>query len=312
MQKIIILIGILLISISAYPQQDPEFAHNMFNMLFTNPGTAGMDEKICANVISRRQWVGFEGAPTTTLASVNSDVKLFGKTGGVGFTIADDRLGVLKSFQAKLSYSYHLNFAGGKLGIGIDAGIINNDLAAGWQPPETSAADDPLIPEAEVRKIIFDAGLGVFYTAGEKFYLGLSVSHLHQPRINYPDVTSASFLRRHYFATAGYNLRLLDSPIELQPSVFVKSDGTTIDYITNITGLYNKVFWLGVSYSNKEALTPMIGIKLFSGLKVSYSYELSLNKLISHSKGTHEVFIGYCFDFWRPNSKYKYRCIRYL
>jgi type IX secretion system PorP/SprF family membrane protein len=312
MQKFFIITGILLLSFSAYPQQDPEFAHNMFNKVFTNPGSAGMDGKICANVINRRQWVGFEGAPVTTLASVNSDLNLFGFNGGVGLSITDDRLGVLKSFQAKLAVSYHIDFAAGKLGIGLEAGLVNNDLESGWQPPETSPAEDPLIPENAVRKITFDAGLGAFYTVNEKLYIGVSVSHIHQPRINYPDVTSASFLRRHYYATAGYNLRFFDSPIELQPSVFIKSDGTTIDYITNLTGLYNKVFWLGVSYSNKEALTPMIGFKLFSGLRVGYSYELSLNKLISHSKGTHEVFIGYCFDIGKTNSKYKYRCIRYL
>ncbi len=311
MRKFFTVICFLLIFVIVYPQQDPEFAHNMYNSIYTNPGSAGIDGRICAKVINRQQWVGFEGAPVTTLASVDTDLNFLGVSGGVGLSITDDRLGMLKRFNAKLAFSYHIDFLGGKLGIGVDAGIINNDLEAGWNPPESSSSDDHLIPDNAVRKIIFDASIGAFYTFNEKIYLGLSISHILQPNIEYPDVTSASFLRRHYFATAGYSFRLFDSPIELQPSVFVKSDGTTIDNIINLTSLYNKFFLLGVSYG-KEALSPMIGVNLKNGLRVSYSYELSLNKLISHSKGTHEVFVGYCFDFWRIDTKYKYRCTRYL
>ena len=139
----------------------------------------------------------------------------------------------------------------------------------------------------------------MFYKVGERFYTSLSVSHIHQPNITYPITTensSASFLRRHYFGTAGYSFRLLNSPIELQPSAFVKFDGTKLQYSGNISALYNKKIRLGVSYRNREAIIPMITFELISGLKVGYAYELALTRLISVSKGSHEIFIGYCFD----------------
>ncbi len=319
MKKYILIITLILITHYSFSQQDPQFAHNMFNMLHTNPAYAGMNGKICANIITRRQWVGFEGAPNTTLGGINFPFKLFGLQHGVGLSLTDDRLGFLRKFQIKLAYSYHRNLGPGTLGIGVDLGIMNNQIDGEWKPPDTNHEDDPLIPSKNnpeapsLRKMVFDMGAGVFYSIPNKFYVGFSVSHLHQPKIKYPENDQqASFLRRHYFATAGYNFRLFETPVEMKPSVFAKFDGSKIQYSINLTGLYNKKFWLGVSYRNKDAIIPMGGIVLFNGLRIGYSYELALSRLITNSKGTHEIFLGYCFDFWRAPSNYKYRCIRHL
>lgn len=311
MRKIISLLFITTIFSNAFAQQDPQFAHNMFNHLFVNPAYSGMGDGIDVYVINRQQWVGFEGAPVTTLAGVNTKVKFLGAAGGVGLIIADDRFEFEKDFQARLSYSYHKNLGRGTLGIGVAAGMINFDLNGSWSPPEVPAEGDPYIPQNPGQKIILDVNLGLFYQIKEKFYAGISATHIHQPEIGYPGVT-ASFLRRHYFGTLGYNLRLMNSPIELQPSVFVKFDGTLIQYSANINALYNKKFWLGVSYRNNDAIYPLVGAVLSNGLKIGYSYELSLSKMITVSKGTHEVFLFYSFDIWKVNKNYKYKSILYL
>jgi len=311
MKKVYLFILLVVFSIDMFSQQDAQFAFNKDNLLFTNPAYAGMADGICATAISRQQWVGFEGAPKTTLAGIHSKIKLFGIKGGIGLSINDDRFEFEKNFQAKLAYSYHRRFGAGIIGIGIEAGIINKDLEGDWRPPD-EGSNDPYITGEAVRKMIFDLGAGVFYKVGEKFYASFSMSHIHQPEVNYPSVNSASFLRRHYFGTAGYSFRLFNSPIEMQPSMFVKFDGTKTQYSGNISALYNKKFRLGVSYRNREAIIPMIGFELISGLKIGYAYELSLTKLVTVGKGTHEVFVGYCFDFWGNRGKYKYKSILYL
>jgi len=311
MRKTISLLLFIILFGSVSAQQDPQFAHNMYNHLYTNPGYTGMGEGIDMYVINRQQWVGYEGAPLTTLAGVSTKVNFLGAKGGIGLVISDDRFEFEKDFQAKLSYSYHKNLGRGNLGVGLSAGIINFDLNGTWNPPETSAAGDDYIPQDAGQKIVLDLNFGLFYQIKDKFYLGVSSSHLNQPEIGYPNVT-ASFLRRHYFATVGYSKRLLNSPIEMQPSVFVKYDGTKIQYSGNITALYNKKFWLGVSYRNQDAIYPMLGVNLANGLKVGYTYELSLSKMITVSKGTHEVFLGYSLDLGKINKNYKYKSILYL
>ena len=310
MKKIYLIILVSVFSMEIFSQQDPQFAHNKDNLLFSNPAFAGMTDGICASAISRQQWVGFEGAPVTTLAGVHSKIKLFGVNGGIGLSMMDDRFEFEKNFQAKLAYSYHRRIGLGTVGFGIEAGMINKDLEGSWEPPETN--DDPFITDQAVQKIIFDLGAGIYYKVGERFYASFSVSHIHQPNVKYPNVISASFLRRHYFGTAGYSFRLLNSPIELQPSVFVKFDGTKLQYSGNISALYNKKIRLGVSYRNREAIIPMITLNLLGGLKVGYAYELALTRLITVSKGSHEIFVGYCFDFFGPNNDYKYKSILYL
>ncbi len=56
----------------------------------------------------------------------------------------------------------------------------------------------------------------------------------------------------------------------------------------------------------------MVSFELISGLKVGYAYELSLTKIMTVSKGSHEIFVAYCFDFFGGNNNYKYRSILYL
>jgi type IX secretion system PorP/SprF family membrane protein len=310
MKKIYLIILLSGITIEIFSQQDPQFFHNADNLLFTNPAYAGMTEGICASAISRQQWVGFVGAPVTTLAGIHSKLKLFNIPGGVGLSIMDDRFEFEKNFQIKAAYSYHRRVLGGLMGFGIEAGMINKDLKGDWKYPDTS--DDPFIPKGEVQRIKFDLGAGVFYKTGAGFYAGVSVSHIHNPRIDYTGVDSASFLRRHYFATTGYNFRLFNTPFEIQPSVFVKSDGTKIQYDVNLSALYNKKVRAGVSFRNRDAIVPGITVEIGGGLRVGYAYELSLNKLITVSKGTHEVYVGYCFDFWGKSKNFRYRSILYL
>ena len=315
MKKVYLFIILSILSMEIFSQQDPQFAHNPDNLLFTNPAFAGMSDGICATAINRQQWVGFEGAPTTTLAGIHSKIKLFGVTSGIGLTINDDRFEFEKNFQAKLAYSYHKRVRGGVLGIGIEAGVINKDLQGEWEYPDINGSEDPFIKITDVgtkAAFLLDLGVGVFYKAGNGFFASVSMSHLHQPDIDYLNINSASFLRRHYFASTGYSFRLLNSPIEMQPSVFVKFDGTKMQYSGNISALYNKKVRLGVSYRNLEAIIPMVSFELISGLKVGYAYELSLTRLITVSKGSHEIFVGYCFDFGGGNQNYKYKSILYL
>ncbi len=310
MRKISLYILFSLIAIEIFSQQDPQFAQNADNLLYTNPAFAGMTEGICASAISRQQWVGFEGAPITTLAGIHSGIKLFGYKGGIGLSIVDDRFEFEKNFQAKAAFSFHKKIGLGTLGIGAEAGMINKDLNGDWRPPETET--DPFLTQGQVRKIVLDIGLGVFYKIGKRFYAGASVSHINRPNVNYMKTDTASFLRPHYFGTAGYNFRLMNSPIELQPSVFVKFDGTKMQSSVNLTALYNKKFSVGVSYRNRESFIPMVGVHLPNGLKIGYAYEVPLTRIFSVSKGSHEVFVGYCFDFWGANTNYKYKSILYL
>ncbi|MEZ4738824.1 MAG: type IX secretion system membrane protein PorP/SprF [Flavobacteriales bacterium] len=62
----------LSVSTAMLAQQDPQFTQYMFNMLSLNPAYAGSADRVELKALSRHQWVGFEGAPTTQTLTVHS------------------------------------------------------------------------------------------------------------------------------------------------------------------------------------------------------------------------------------------------
>jgi len=296
-----------------YAQQDPLSSQYMFNTLTFNPGVAGISQQICATAMNRQQWVGFKGAPSTTLFNVNAPFSLFGANSGAGIIVESDNIGFDKNINLAAAYSYHLDAGPGKLGIGISLGMINTSLNPNWYIPtgdaHTPVSGDPLIPETKESYVAFDAGLGLFYKT-DKYYASLSVTHLNQPKIKFSKGTP--YFSRHYYLTGGYNLQLPDPAFELLPSVFVYSDGKAIQY--SITSLlrYNKKLWGGVSYRAGDALIGIVGLELFNGIRLGYSYDFTVSDIGKASSGSHEFMINYCFDLSLGRSPMRYKSIRFL
>jgi type IX secretion system PorP/SprF family membrane protein len=189
-------------------QQDPLSSHYMFNTLTYNPGVAGTSGMICATALNRQQWVGFEGAPSTTVFNISAPVSPFRIKSGVGLLIESDNIGFDKDINLTAAYSYLLDLGQGKLGIGLSLGMLNKTLTPTWIIPtgdvHTPASGDPLIPETKESYVAFDAGLGLYYKT-DKYYAALSVTHVNQPKIKY--TKGLPYVSRHYYLTAGYTLQ---------------------------------------------------------------------------------------------------------
>ena len=130
--------------------------------------------------------------------------------------------------------------------------------------------------------------------------------------VRFPDPTANPYLARNYYAVAGYRFQLSNPLFEILPSAIFRSDGRTNSF--DVSGLvrYNKKFWGGVSYRAGDALIGIIGVELFNGLRVGYSYDFNISELANHSKGGHEVTLGYCFSLSLDKAPQKYKSIRFL
>ena len=304
---------LLALGYSGLAQQDPLSSQYMFNTLTYNPGVAGISGMLCATAINRQQWVGFKGAPSTTIFNASAPIKPFGISSGVGLLVESDNVGFDKDINISASYSYHLNVGQGLLGIGINAGMLNKTLNPTWEIPSgdshTPPSGDPLIPENKESYVAFDAGLGLYYKA-DRYYASLSVTHINQPKIKFSKGTP--YISRHYYLTAGYDLQLPNPSLELLPSVFAFSDGKAYQF--NLTSLlrYNKKLWGGVSYRYGDALVGIFGLELFNGIRFGYSYDFTLTDMDKSSSGSHEFMINYCFDLGLGKSPMKYKSIRFL
>ena len=100
--------------------------------MFVNPGYAGLSEGICINGVYRQQWAGFKDqygdvvSPQDFLITIDSPVKFL--HGGLGGSIIQDRLGQQSDIIVKVDYSFHLDLAIGKLGLGLGVNLINRSI----------------------------------------------------------------------------------------------------------------------------------------------------------------------------------------
>jgi len=314
MKKVNVIIPLLFfIFISGFPQQDPLASHYMFNTFTYNPGIAGTSGMICATAINRQQWIGFKGAPSTTLFNISAPVSIFKSTSGIGLIVENDNAGFDKDINLSGAYTYIMDIGMGKLGIGLTLGMLNKTLDPEWQIPSgdahVPASGDPLIPENKESYVAFDAGLGIFYVT-DKYYAGLSSTHINEPEIKYSK--GLPYVSRHYYLTAGYTFQMPDPSLEIIPSVFAFSDGKVTQFTLNTILRYNKKTWGGVSYRAGDALTGMVGFELFNGVRVGYAYDFPLSDIRKSTSGSHEFMVNYCFELSTGRSPMRYKSIRFL
>lgn len=294
-------------------QQDPQISQIMFNQMAVNPGYAGSNDMICVAALNRQSWIGFDGAPNTTVLHANSPFSIFGISSGVGLSIVNDKLGFNDNMNINLSYAYKMDIGTGKLGIGIGLGILNSSLEPEWSIPSgdfhTPAGGDPLIPENNESYLAFDMSFGAYYKTNE-YYIGVSSTHLNQARIKYSKGTP--YLKRHYYVIAGYHLPVNNPMIEITPSIYLFSDGRTSQLGINTIVQYNKKFWGGVTYRAGDAIVGIAGIELFNGIRVGYAYDFATSDIRKNSSGSHELMISYCFNVTVERSPKRYKSVRFL
>ena len=289
MQRLILLL--FLLPTTLFAQQDPQFTQFTADRLSINPGSAGMEGYICGTLLLRRQWVGFDGAPRTGMVNLQGNL---GAYGGIGLTVMNDQLGQEKNNLFRLAYSYHHTLPnGGKLGFGASFGRISKQVVADWEATDGFILD-PSIPDVGVTEGKFDASAGIYYTSPQ-LHLGLSVTHLPESAFSEFDVN----LARHYYLQAGYNYNLPGLPIELQPSILVKSDIASTQIDVNVNALWNNKFWFGLSYRPGDAIAPQVGMLIPGNnnlTRIGYSYDVNTSALRAHNSGTHELMVSFCLE----------------
>lgn len=320
MRKIVLSLSIIATSsITLFAQQDAQFTQNMFNKLAINPGSAGHNGGICATVLTRQQWTGFEGNPQTHLFS--GDAR-FSKH-GVGLTVFQDKLGIEKTLNAKLAYAYHVNLGPGELGIGVEGAYLSKKFEDNFIAIDDPTLD-PSIPNAGTSAATFDFGAGLYYSIANKMYVGISTLHIPQGSIEDAaagnnGVGELNFENaRHYYIMAGYDWDINnDKKWVLKPSILTKTDAASTQLDVNVLMEYNMKVWGGVTYRVEDAIGILVGANIgefinFPGLKLGVAYDLTTSSLGDHSNGSFEVMLKYCTSVHKQPKREVYRSVRFL
>ncbi len=302
------------LSPGVFAQQDPQFTHNMFNHAFVNPGSYGLSDAISVTGIFREQWLGFKDynndrvAPETFLLTGDSPVRFL--HGGIGVGIAQDKEAQTKNMLVKIGYSYHMNVGNGKLGIGIN-GNFNNKTINKEKLNPVDEGDPVLLGLSANGVMISDMALGVFLQK-PKYYIAFSSTQILETKKSPGTAGGVAFYknRRHYYFTGGHDITLpAYQGYVFTPSVFIKSDGNTLQADLNIIAKYNNKIWFGGSYRIKDAVALMVGM-VYKDLEIGYSYDIPTSRIAA--TGSHEIMARYRFKLERDKTRTGYRNTRYL
>jgi type IX secretion system PorP/SprF family membrane protein len=295
MRKILFIL-LLFASFRGTAQQHPLFSHYMFNGLYINPAYAGSKEFVSTTFIARKQWTGFEGSPTTQIASLHAPLN--DRKVGLGVVISNDHIGITNQTDLYGSYAYHLPLKNNsKLALGVSGGFSYfkskfSDLIV-WD------TDDPVYEKNSLSNILPNFGAGAYFYSN-KFYAGLSVPQIisYDPdQVFHFNLEKVHKVSRHYYLTSG-TIITTGGELKFRPSFLVKyATNAPVQYDINLNILISDIIWLGASYRSNDAIVALLEYQVNKKLRVGYSYDLTLSEIRTYSTGSHEIVIGYDFGF---------------
>lgn len=298
MKKVLITLIFAIVAIGCYGQQEAHYTQYVFNKLAFNPAYAGSKEAISASILTRNQWIGFEGAPSTQLMSFHTPV--FNNKVGLGATIIRDKIGITTDLSASIAYAYRIKMKKSTLSIGLQTSI--KSIKMDWNSTNPTQLGDNVIPVGSPSAFKMDIGIGAYY-ANDNFFAGISIPFLMEGEtgviptlsdgaLNLPDT------KRHYFATVGgvFNLGGDQSSLKLQPSVLVKYvDNAPIDLDVNAFFIFKEKFWFGATYRYHDSVDGVVQFQVSPALRFGMAYDFALTELQDYNHGTLEVMVEYNF-----------------
>jgi type IX secretion system PorP/SprF family membrane protein len=285
---------------AATAQQDPQFTQYMFNMLALNPAYAGSAERVSIKALTRHQWVGFEGAPTTQTLTVHSPLPI--ESLALGGSIMRDSYGPVTQYGFMVDVAYRM-FVGrnSKLSFGIKGGmnLFQGDFAS-LNPLESG---DQVFQQNVSQKVDPQFGFGIMWY-GDRHYLGLSTPKMLRTDFYEDNSSSLDSIagspfqpgqRGHFFFSGGYVFDV-GTYTKFKPTFLVKGvKGAPISFDLTANFLFYEKFWLGAMYRHEDAVGALAQYLITNDLSIGYSYDYPISALRNYSGGSHEIMIGFEF-----------------
>lgn len=326
MKKSLTIFIFILIGFGSY-SQDPQFSQFYAIPLYLNPAFAGNTTQSRVSYNHRIQWPSIPGAFKSyafsydhNLSSVNSGIGLmfmrdkagsgglrFTNIGGMySYTIRLDRRHAIRP-GVRLSYTMRdIDFS--KLEFG-DQLIRGGGVSTSEQNTE------------KVSYMDFTSGL-VFYSTN--YWIGAAFHHLNKP--NQSLLGSETNLPVKTSIHAGYNIpvkkkvnRQVTSSITIAANYKAEQKWDQLDlgfYFTHAPLVFG-LWYRGIplikayepGYMNNDAAILLLGYEV-NGIKIGYSYDVTISRLISNTAGSHEISLTY--EFASPDNQRKRNTKKFL
>ena len=292
--------------------QDIQFTQFYAAPTYLNPAFTGANACSRLSTNYRDQWPSLPG--TFVSYTLSYDHYVPSLSSGIGFLLTNDKAGSgnLRTTNYNLLYAYQLpigrrwvarmGFQGAYAVRGIDFFklVFGDQIAHGG----TSTSVQP--PSLE-KVSYFDVSSGLLLYSGKDWF-GFAAHHLNRPNQSLLDQESP--LPVKYSFHAGTNFKVGDTKREqdqsISPAINYKAQGKfdqlDIGIYFNKTPMVWGMWYRGIplfkayksGYANNDALALLLGLDLYR-LRIGYSYDITISRLVSSTGGAHEVSLSYQF-----------------
>lgn len=278
----------LFVLFPTYAQQDAQYSQYMYNTININPAYAGTRESFTVFALHRNQWVGFDGAPKTNTASINTNIKHSDL--GFGLSFINDNIGATQennisadlAYKIPLTINYTLSF-GTKLSANFYSLDVNKLSIFQANDPEFTGLNGKVSPN-------FGAGI---YLYSSKYYAGFSIPNFIETKYFSDKSVSINTKKPTYNFITGYVFNLNDQ-FKLKPSILSKiTQGAPIQLDFNANLVFNDKLHFGTSYRLNAALSTLVGFQFNPSWFLGYAYDTEITALKNYNSGSHEIFLRY-------------------
>jgi len=291
MRKFTLTLFLATMAFAMFAQYDMHHTHFMHNKLAINPGYTGDREVFAMTALYRNQWFGIEGAPKTF--SLHAHTPFLNNRNGVGLSLMNDKIGMMNTTYAGLSYAYRLKVSDdATLSIGIQGRVEHSRID--WSESNPLDMGDNTIPTSVKTKTSPNFGMGAFLSH-ENYYVGLSVPTLLRTNV-YDDnpITGTSLTsQRSYYLMGGLVMRMSHS-VKFAPSILLTyNPSTPFEMDLNANFIFMEKLWLGASYRLGDSIDGLIMFQISEQFRLGAAFDYTLTKLQEFSPGSFELLLDY-------------------
>lgn len=338
---------------SIFAQRDPMFTFFPWELPFYNPGAMGEKEQhlnfvgvfrqgdvlispedLEKNTNSQSKTDPLPGdeekknTPTKVgqqqiLLNIDSYIKQI--RGAVSIMFLKDKIGYNDNVGFRFGYATKIPLRGGKLGIGLQFGFLNQKPTSDKYNPNQS--DDQTVNLAKESEsfLDFDLNFGVHYRA-PTWYVGVSGTQI-MGGVRISGEKNIFTPVRNLYATGGYIWNLKTPvPWSIEPSLLLQyefSHISTWSFALMALARYNGILWFGLSYQLDNGIAACFGAVPFynntnqylKGLEIGAAYTFQTKKYSWKNNGSWgdiEILVRYGLNFYNEKPLTGYGSSRHL
>jgi type IX secretion system PorP/SprF family membrane protein len=291
---------LVLSSIAAKAQQQPNFLFFEQNMSLFNPAYTGSEGSL-AGLQYRSAWSGIEDAPRVASFIYHTKEK---NKASWGISYLTDRVYIENQGVIAIDYSYKLKLQENTtLYLGIKAGTNYNNIDIDKLNRITSESNIALSGITNYMNPLI--GVGALLKS-KKTYIGISVPNILNSK-RFKDnqgVQATATDKPHLYMSGGTSIGLIKG-LSLRPTLLYRMIADAPNQITAIAKLdYNEKIEMGLGVSNNDYISALVFLKGASNLDLGIGYEFGQRtSSTALRENTIEFVLRYRFNKTNKNAQ---------